>query len=369
MHNDTEGSEKNIQGSVWSCNEWDPLEEVIVGTVEGAIVPNWNEAYLRAIIPERGKKFFQDYGGKPFPEDMVEKATLELEGLVRTLKDLNIVVHRPVKIDHAKEFTTPWWSSTGMYSAMPRDLFLVVADTIIEAPMAWRNRYFESRAFRPLIEEYFNNGCRWLVAPKPSMNDDFYNESYNPDAPFIDGQKQFVITEKEIAFDAADFVRFGRDILVQKSNVTNQMGIEWVRRQLGTDITIHEVDFGDAHPMHIDTTIVPLCPGKLLINPDWVNENNLPKIFKDWEIIKAPKPVFEDDAALFFSSDWLTINFLVIDEKTVLIEEKEEPLIKLLEQHGFTVIPIPFRNFYPFAGSMHCATTDIRRRGSLQSYF
>lgn len=359
----------NDKSPVWSCNEWDPLEEVIVGVVEGATVPRWEDVALQSTTPAHAKWFFQEYGGKPFPQEMVEKAAIELDGLVKTLEDLNITVHRPERVDFSKEYKTPWWSSTGLYAAMPRDVLLVVGDTIIEAPMAWRSRYFESVAFRPLVEDYFRKGARWLTAPKPTMAGGFYDPSYDPENPVIDGKKQFVITEEQIAFDAADFVRFGKDILVQKSNVTNGAGIEWVRRHLDSDFKVHEVEFGDEHPMHIDTTIVPLGPGKLLINPSWVDRKDLPDLFKDWEIIEAPAPVKAFDSALYFSSDWLTINFISVDEKTVIVEENEAPLIKLLESHGLNVIPIPFRNFYPFGGSMHCATTDIRRRGKLESYF
>jgi glycine amidinotransferase len=252
---------------------------------------------------------------------------------------------------------------------MPRDIFMVVGDTIIEAPMAWRSRYFESLSYRGLMNEYFEHGAKWLTAPKSIMDQGFFNADYDPDVPYnAEGVKQFVISERDVAFDAADFVRLGTDILVQKSNVTNGKGIEWVRRHLGEEFTVHEVEFGDAHPMHIDTTIVPLCPGKLLINPTWVNQDNLPKLFKDWEIIEAPAPVVTNDSALFFSSDWLTVNFISLDEKTVIVEENEIPLIKLLEQKGFEVITIPFRNFYQFGGSTHCATADIRRRGELKSY-
>ena len=35
-------------------------------------------------------------------------------------------------------------------------------------------------------------------------------------------------------FDAADFFRCGRDIFVTRSNVTNLMGIEWLRRHAAT---------------------------------------------------------------------------------------------------------------------------------------
>ena len=56
-----------------------------------------------------------------------------------------------------------------------------------------------------------------------------------------------------LAFDAADFIRFGKDIFVQKSEVTNGMGIEWVRRHIGSEYSVHELSFDEEHPLHIDT--------------------------------------------------------------------------------------------------------------------
>lgn len=353
-------------GPVWSCNEWDPLEEVIVGTVEGATVPEFDEA-VRAITPSHAEWFFREYGGKPFPDEMIEKATVELDNLTRVLEEAGVTVRRPDAMAFSEEFKTPWWKSKGLYAAMPRDVFMVFGDTIIEAPMAWRSRYFEHFSYRALMNEYFDGGGKWLVAPKSTMAEGFYDPTYNPDTAMEGGVKHFVITENEIAFDAADFVRCGKDVFVQKSNVTNAKGIEWVRRHVSPEFTIHEVEFGDAHPMHIDTTIVPLAPGKILINPSWVDK--LPPIFDSWEVLVAPPPTKSEDKALYFSSDWLTINTLSIDEKRVIVEEQELPLIEALKNWGFEPIPIPFRNFYPFGGSVHCATLDVRRRGSLTSYF
>ena len=353
---------------VWSCNEWDPLEEVIVGSVEGAIVPVWNPA-LESTTPSHAQWFFEKYGGQLFPDEMISKASAELDNLVRVLEDLGVTVRRPSTVDYKKTTVTPWWESKGLYSAMPRDVMMVVGDAIIEAPMAWRSRYFEIYAYRDLITNYFKDGAKWYAAPKGSMADAFYNQEYKPSEATIDGKRQFVVSEKEVAFDAADFVRCGKDLFVQKSNVTNSLGIEWVRRHIGHEYTVHEVEFGDEHPMHIDTTIVPLGPGKLMINPSWVNRDHIPAIFDSWEIIEAPEPVMPYDSALYFSSDWLTMNFLSVDEKKIIVEENETPLIELLEKHGFEPIPIPFRNFYPFGGSIHCATADIRRRGELKSDF
>ncbi|PIR83777.1 amidinotransferase [Candidatus Kaiserbacteria bacterium CG10_big_fil_rev_8_21_14_0_10_51_14] len=351
---------------VQSYNEWDPLEEVVVGVVEGATVPPW-DAITMATVPSHAHWFFKKYGGKPFPSKMIQKASEELEGLATLFKELGIMVRRPEQTDFSKQYQTPWWKSRGLYAAMPRDVLITIGDTLIEAPMAWRTRYFEIHAYRPLIRDYFERGAKWLSAPKPSMDDNFYDNKYQSELPYVDGKKQFIITNEEVAFDAADFVRFGRDILVQKSQVTNDLGIEWVRRHIGPEYTIHEVEFDDPHPMHIDTTIVPLAPGKIMVNPTWVKK--LPKMFKSWDVLEAPQPAKPFDSGMYFSSDWLSINILSIDEKRVMVEAQEEPLIRALHQWGFEPIPVPFRNFYPFGGSVHCATLDVRRRGTLQSYF
>ena len=66
--------------------------------------------------------------------------------------------------------------SLGPHAAMPRDSLIVIGDEIIEAPMAWRSRFFEYRAYRPLIKEYFLNGARWTTGPKPLMGDELYDQ-------------------------------------------------------------------------------------------------------------------------------------------------------------------------------------------------
>ena len=59
---------------------------------------------------------------------------------------------------------------------MPRDILMVIGEEIIEAPMSWRSRFFEYRAYRPLVKEYFQRGAKWTPAPKSEMSDDLYEE-------------------------------------------------------------------------------------------------------------------------------------------------------------------------------------------------
>ena len=63
------------------------------------------------------------------------------------------------------------------------------------------------------------------------------------------------------------------------------------------------------------------------------------------------------------------MNILMLDERTAVVEQREKPMIELLESLGCEVIPCAFDRVYPFGGGFHCCTTDIRRDGALQSYF
>ena len=58
----------------------------------------------------------------------------------------------------------------------PRDSLLVVGNEIIEAPMSWRARYFETRPYKTLLNEYFKAGAKWTLAPKPTMTEECYRK-------------------------------------------------------------------------------------------------------------------------------------------------------------------------------------------------
>jgi glycine amidinotransferase len=53
----------------------------------------------------------------------------------------------------------------------------------------------------------------------------------------------------------------------------------------------------------------------------------------------------------------------------MFVDKAQEPLLRKLRDWGFRPIPIDFQAYYPFGGAIHCATLDVRRRGTLESYF
>jgi glycine amidinotransferase len=353
------------QAPVSSYNEWDPLEEVVIGIVAGATVPEWHVT-LESTMPPGQHGFFQERGGQSFPAAQVEAAQRDLDELVHILEGEGVTVRRPDPQDFSAAFSTPDWRSRGgLYAAMPRDTLLVVGDEIIEAPMAWRTRYFEPLSYRAVIKDYFLRGARWTAAPRPRLSDDLFDPGWVD--PGEDGPARLLLTEYEPVFDAADFIRCGRDIFGQRSNVTNAFGIEWLRRHLQPTYRVHEVELRDSHPMHIDASLMPLAPGKLLINPERVPV--IPPMFEKWDALPAPPSTIPGSHTLYMTSSWINMNVLSLDEERVIVERSELPMIAALERWGFTPVPCSFRNFNTFGGSFHCASLDVRRRGGLESYF
>ena len=250
---------------VSSFNEWDPLEEAIVGRLEGAVIPP-NHASVTFNVPKVVGRIYRFVGGFRYPQFMVRRAQRELDEFIRVLEAEGVRVRRPDPIDQRRVARSPSWRSTGFCIACPRDGFMVVGDEILETPMAWRSRFFEAYAYRSLFKEYFHAGARWTSAPKPELSDALFEDDYRMPEP---GEAmRYVINEHEPVFDAADFVRCGRDLFVTRSNVTNASGIEWLRRHLGDEYRIHEIESRCRQPMHIDSSFMPLAPGKVLVNPD-----------------------------------------------------------------------------------------------------
>jgi len=354
-----------------SHNEWDPLEEVIVGNLDGAMFPAWRTINEATVGPGQWDEIERRVGGGgvAYPPAYIEAARKELAEFIHILEAEGVTVRQvaPEPGAFAAGYATPQWQvSSGFCAANPRDPFLVIGNEIIETAMPDRARYFEAWSYRSIFKEYFKAGAKWTAAPKPQLLDELYDADYT--VPTADEPMRYVLTEFEPVFDAADFVRCGRDIFGQKSNVTNELGILWLQRHLGEGYRVHQIENLSPEAIHIDTTFMPLAPGKVLVSPEYVDVNRLPPILKSWDILIAPEPIPTADP-LGICSPWISVNVLMLDEKRVVVEKNQTPLIKALKGWGFEPIPCAIEHYYPFMGGLHCSTLDVRRRGELQSYF
>lgn len=117
-----------------------------------------------------------------------------------------------------------------------------------------------------------------------------------------------------------------------------------------------------------------------------VDEHTAPSIFGDWDTIfftdVAPLPEAEvefhrntrlpiygqlkklgvESTLEHISSAWAGLNVVSIDPTTVLVHDRQERLIRVLETKGFTVIPVRMRHCYTMLGGLHCTTLDVVRK-------
>ena len=366
----------NPKTVVNSWNEWDPLKHVIVGRADGCCIPP-SEPASDPKIP-----IDSDMRGVHGPRSVetVAKANLQLDAFAKLLENRGIKVDRPTPITFNQEIRTPDWQHGSMFGCMPpRDVILTVGNEMLEATMSYRSRWFEYLCYRPLIKTYFDQdpGMRHESAPKPRLTGSSYKDNYLSDSISIEerlemvAKKNFVTTEEEPLFDAADVLRFGKDLVVQHGFTTNLKGINWLNRHF-PDHRVHSVNFpGDPYPIHIDATFTPLRSGLLINNPERALPEEQKKIFakNGWEILDAARPAHNKPPPLCYSSVWLSMNVLVIDPKTVCVEASEVNQLEQLDKLGFNVLPIPFRDAYPFGGGLHCSTTDVYREGDCENYF
>jgi hypothetical protein len=67
------------------------------------------------------------------------------------------------------------------------------------------------------------------------------------------------------------------------------------------------------------------------------------------------------------ASPWIGMNILSVDPQNVIVDERQIHLIRLLEKHHITPVPIRFRHSY-YMGGIHCSTLDTVRDSRLESY-
>jgi N-dimethylarginine dimethylaminohydrolase len=330
-------------------NEYGKLKEVIVGTITNANMPK-HGVDLHAINYADKDSIPEDEIGA-FPAKVYEETQEDLQHLVETLQDCGVEVQRPTPIDTYKTVSNGHWETDQYYTFCPRDTMTVIGDTIIEAPMTLRSRQFETDAYRDLFISYSNKGARWVSAPKPRLLDSSYQR---------DDLGKLTLTEEEPIFDAANILRHNDDILYLNSNTGNLAGYNWLKNFLGDKYKVHFLQDMYSYS-HIDSTIAILRDGLVLVNPSRVNENNMPSLFKGWDVIYSPPMVDIGYHEVERASVWVGINLLSVDENTVIVDSRQTELIKELKKYNIEALDAKIRHSRTLGGSFHCVTCDINR--------
>ena len=369
----------DIKQVVNSHNEWDKLEEVIVGDGFADTLPaidfsfryffhdniygrptNWSEAGHQYIT----KRHVQEHH-----EDLQNFATL--------LESNNIKVRRPKVPDKKKTTETLEWKSTNYPALNVRDLSIIIGNEIIETPPACRWRYFENDYLKHLFLEYWKAGAKWTQAPKPIITDNSFDLNrfmYDEEIKrYYEEVKGDYISDldlgTEIMFDAANCMRLGRDIIFNSSCENDRLGARWLQEQIGDEYRVHIVSVADSH---IDSTFIPIRPGLALTTMKDLKQH-MPDFMSNWDYIYVP--IVERSQAEYqkqqvkVASPKIWINALSIDPGTIICHTEYYKFLKdKLQPYKVDVIPSQIRHCELFGGAHHCVTLDVRRDSVLEDY-
>ena len=164
--------------------------------------------------------------------------------------------------------------------------------------------------------------------------------------------------EPSYVLDAANVCRLNDTLLYLESASGNRAAAVWLKAHL-PEWNVEICNFYAG--VHIDSTVVPLREGLVLLNGARVNKSNCPAVFKQWDKIYVDDVVAQDFYQYPYASKWIAMNMLVVDPHTVIVDRHQTELIRKLEQWSFTVIPHELRHSRTLGGGFHCVTLDTWR--------
>jgi len=345
-------------GKIWSVNEWGRLEEIILGNPQNAFLPSMQDISHQN-FDRPAEEILHQITATSMPQWIIEETLEDLEAMAELLTRFGVVVHRSDSLHSTDPIRSPYWIAEPESAINIRDLTLIHGNLVIDAPSPTRKRYYEGLAVRGLFDQYRSQRRdSWFVAPpRPKLFDDTY-----------DLARPRGINNTEPLFDAANCIRLGSDVIIDINNTANRVGAEWIQQALDhhygeTRVKVHPVSLS---PDHLDVIIVPLCEGVAVINPKYVDRDSLPACLSNWKLIESPAMVPQPfNSTSSKASNWIGLNLLVLDgtERTVIVEERQLPLIRQLEKYGFQPVPVRWRHGRTWGGSFHCVTLDVHRLG------
>ena len=298
-----------------SVNEWSPLKKIVVGSATDANWPVMDPVFAKESEKTTWRESPVPRG--PVSQRIIEETNEDLDVLATTLMSLGVEVSRPDPLNFQVH--------DGMSNYCPRDRLLVHGSTVIDTAMMYPCRDMELQCYHDIVED-----AEVIHMPR--------------------GQG--------LVLDAANVCRLGDSMLFLESASGNRAAYDWLCEQF-PDVTIELCNFYAG--VHIDSTVVPLREGLVMLNASRVSFDTVPKVFDGWHKIWVTDVVAQDFYKYPYASKWIAMNMLVVNPHTVICDRNQTELIKTLKSYQFEVIPLELRHSRTLGGGFHCVTLDLHR--------
>ena len=371
---------------------WDPLEVCAVG---------------RSYSPE-----FYAYIENPKVREVFERIARETEEdfqkLITLLESFGVEIVRPDLSDNYLDYLNLLTNKISAPPMCPRDYSIMLGEDF----------YYNCR---PLRQELWDQlkGTSWpeklpskydfvslpnyLKDELITTNVDFFQlypaDSWNTLIKKTQTQLMSTPVSPHLHYvNAAGYTRIGRDIYVGTEYSGQDLfdKAEWLTNNI-SQYRWHVVNTGG----HSDSTYCPVKPGLIV---SLMDISEYATTFPGWEVVYLPSqswfaitPFLDlkeknggkwwvpgeelNDEFTNFVEEWMghwvgyveetvfDVNMLVIDEQNVVCNNYNKDVFDAFERHGITPHIINFRHRYFWDGGLHCITSDISRRGTMQDYF
>lgn len=303
---------------IYTENEWAPLHSVVVGTADYANWPISDNTFFESMQNSAWTETNLNFG--PIDQEIVDRANLSLDNFALVLKDLGVEVFRPLPRNYQ--------ALDQFYGYCPRDTVLIVGNKVIATPTPYQSRRFEWETMLHV----------W------------------------NGHPLYTVDNPEAEFDAANVCRLGQDLLYLVSPSGNRAGGLWLQDFLGKEYRVHILE-NVYSGVHIDSTITPIREGLVALNASRINEDNMPAPLRNWDKIwiTAEDLVEQSFVHYPYASNWIGLNFLMINEQLAIVDPKQEKLRQKLLAHGVDSIGVDLTESRTLGGGHHCVTLDINR--------
>ena len=289
-----------------SSNEWGKLRKVILGSALNFNFSQSDPKYKNIKKLPKG----------PASLNAINETEEALSLFEKQLIDLNVEVLRPKPMDYVR------LDGFGCYC--PRDTVLILDNIPILTPTIWEKRRLEWDS----IIDYLPNAIE--------------------------------IKDPNVILDAANIIRCNDDLLYLVSYSGNDAGADWIERNFPR-YNVHRLRNVYAD-MHLDTTIVPLREGLVLLNAERLKDEQLPDFLKSWDKIWIqPEDIIKDNSSNASTSNWIAMNLFSYDENTVFCDPKQKNIISKLNQYGIKEIGLDLPYSKYLMGGHHCCTLDLVR--------
>ena len=336
---------------------WQPLEEVIVGSV---YTPDYFD-------------FIEDANTRDQLGQILHETNEDLNNLQKLIEEYGARVMRP-NLPNKDQFQLQQVNNTVVTPPplTPRDWQIVLGEKLLR------------------------------ILPIPETDDICNDVNQQYPGSVIDVHKgKWIDNHPMINAAASCIVRCGTDIFFDNSDFMQPHQVEWIKENVLDDrFTVRQAKTDG----HGDSVFAILKPGVILSSLHDA-EINYKESFPGWEVHKIwdstimaameiGKFTYENwdgrwyvhnqnptDKFKTFVNTYLTewtgfvketvfdVNCLVLDEQNVVFSSYNGPVFKFCESHGITPIICEQRHKYFFDSGISCATQDLKRKGELESYF